>query len=55
MGQPRAAAQRKLGFTARLYYMFFGIIALIWFAAYSFGSIVEVIDGITSFDSGGLW
>ncbi len=50
MGQPRAAAQRKLGFTARLYYLSFGILALIWFGVYSFGSIMGVIDATASRD-----
>ncbi len=50
MAQTKAAALRKLGFTARLYYLSFGILALLWFGVYSFGSIMGVIDATASRD-----
>ena len=46
MGQAKAAAQRKLGFTARLYYMGFGLIALIWISVFSIEYIFETFEEI---------
>lgn len=48
MGQPRAAAQRKTGFTARLYYTGFGLIAFLWFVGLSLEHIIEVFDDVFS-------
>lgn len=44
MGQAKAAAQRKLGFTARFFYCSFGGFALLWFFEMSLESILELID-----------
>jgi len=46
MGQAKAAAQRKLGFTARLYYMGFGTVALLWFVFYSLPELIALKDTI---------
>ena len=44
MAQNRAAAQRKIGFTARLYYSVCGFLALLWFFGLSLEHIIDVID-----------
>lgn len=46
MGQEKAAAQRKLGFTARFYYLGFGVAALLWFVFYSLPSLLALKDAI---------
>ena len=48
MAEQRAAAQRKIGFTARLYYAVCGLLALLWFFGLSLEYIADVID-----DAGG--
>ena len=48
MGQQKAAAQRKIGFTARLYYFGFGLIALIWFLAFSLEHVIGVMDAVSN-------
>ena len=48
MGQQKAAAQRKIGFTARLYYFGFGLIALIWFLVFSLEHVIGVIDAVSN-------
>lgn len=56
MAQNRAAAQRKVGFTARFYYSIFGLIALIWFFGISLEHIADVLEGVFdrhSYDSKG--
>ena len=44
MAEQRAAAQRKIGFTARLYYAVCGLLALLWFFGLSLEHIADVID-----------
>lgn len=46
MAQTKAAAQRKTGFTARLYYAGFGLITLLWFAGISLEHIVDALEGV---------
>ena len=48
MGQTRAAAQRKTGFTARLYYAGFGFIALLWFVGLSLEHIIDAFEDVFS-------
>ena len=46
MAQTKAAAQRKTGFTARLYYAGFGLLALLWFVGFSLDHIFEALEGV---------
>ena len=51
MAQTKAAAQRKLGFTARAYYLGFGFIASLWMVFYSFGALSSVFENISAHEN----
>ena len=46
MAQSKAAAQRKIGLTARIYYAGFGLIAILWLVGFSFGHIFTDLHAV---------